>query len=160
MDIGSDRDPIYAFLFVFWRKPIVGCGRFDEGLEKADQALAVSSEVGDRWCLPRTHEFRGRLLLQQTSRNADAAEQDLLAAVGVARSQCAKGSELRAATSLAHLWRDQGKSTQACDLLAPIYSWFTEGFDTLDLKEAKALLDELPCHTATSATRIRRDLSP
>ena len=118
------------------------CGRYDEGLEKADQAIAVSSEIGDRWCLPRTHEIRGRLL-QQTSRNADAAEQDLLAAVGVARSQCAKGSELRAATSLARLWRDQGKSTQACDLLAPIYSWFTEGFDTPDLKEARALLDAL-----------------
>ena len=118
------------------------CGRYDEGSEKADQAIAVSSEIGDRWCLPRTHEIRGRLLLQ-TSRNADAAEQDLLAAVSVARSQCAKGSELRAATSLARLWRDQGKSTQACDLLAPIYSWFTEGFDTPDLKEARALLNAL-----------------
>ena len=117
-------------------------GRYDEGSEKADQAIAVSSEIGDRWCLPRTHEIRGRLLLQ-TSRNADAAEQDLLAAVSVARSQCAKGSELRAATSLARLWRDQGKSTQACDLLAPIYSWFTEGFDTPDLKEARALLNSL-----------------
>jgi hypothetical protein len=59
--------------------------------EKADQAIAVSSEIGDRWCLPRTHEIRGRLLLQ-TSRNADAAEQDLLAAVSVARSQCAAGA--------------------------------------------------------------------
>jgi hypothetical protein len=118
------------------------CGRYDEGSEKADQAIAVSSEIGDRWCLPRTHEIRGRLLLQ-TSRNADAAEQDLIAAVSVARSQCAKGSELRAATSLARLWRDQGKSTQACGLLAPIYSWFTEGFDTPDLKEARALLNAL-----------------
>ena len=62
------------------------CGRYDEGLEKADQAIAVSSEIGDRWCLPRTHEIRGRLL-QQTTRNADAAEQDLLAAVRASDGQ-------------------------------------------------------------------------
>jgi predicted ATPase len=60
-----------------------------------------------------------------------------------ARQQQARSAELRAATSLARLWRDQGKREEACDLLAPVYGWFTEGFDTLDLKEAKALLDEL-----------------
>ena len=118
------------------------CGRYDAGLQKADLAVAVSSEIGDRWCLPRTYEIRGRLL-QQISRDADAAEEDLRAAVEIARAQCAKGSELRAATSLARLWRDQGKRAKARDLLAPIYGWFTEGFDTLDLKEAKALLGEL-----------------
>jgi predicted ATPase len=63
--------------------------------------------------------------------------------IDVARSQSAKGLELRAATSLARLWRDQGKPQQARELLAPVYGWFTEGFDTLDLKEAKALLDTL-----------------
>ena len=61
----------------------------------------------------------------------------------VARAQQAKSWELRAAMSMARLWRDQGKRTEARDLLAPVYGWFTEGFDTLDLKEAKALLDEL-----------------
>ena len=86
--------------------------------------------------------IRGRLL-QLISGDSDAAEQDLRAAVEIARSQCAKGSELRATTSLARLWRDQGKRQEAHDLLAPTYSWFTEGFDTLELKEAKALLDEL-----------------
>jgi len=64
-------------------------------------------------------------------------------AIDVAQSQSAKGLELRAAASLARLWRDQGKPQQARELLAPVYGWFTEGFDTLDLKEAKALLDEL-----------------
>jgi len=64
-------------------------------------------------------------------------------ALAVARAQQAKSWELRAATSMARLWRDQGKPQQACELLAPVYGWFTEGFDTLDLKEAKALLDDL-----------------
>ena len=64
-------------------------------------------------------------------------------AIRVARQQAAKGWELRAAMSMARLWRDQGKREEARELLAPVYGWFTEGFDTLDLKEAKALLDEL-----------------
>jgi len=72
-----------------------------------------------------------------------AAEAWLLRAVGAAQGQGARWWELRAATSLARLWRDQGKRAEARDLLAPVYGWFTEGFDTLDLKEVKALLDEL-----------------
>ena len=65
------------------------------------------------------------------------------AAIDLARSQLAKSWELRAATSLARLWRDQGKQAEARDLLGPVYGWFTEGFDTADLKEARTLLDEL-----------------
>ena len=74
---------------------------------------------------------------------AGEAEGCLVQALGVARSQRAKSLELRAATSLARLWRDQGKRAQAHDLLAPVYGWFTEGFETADLKDAKALLDQL-----------------
>jgi predicted ATPase len=79
------------------------------------------------------------------SRHPDLAKSEAYfeRALAVAREQRAKSWELRAATSLARLWRDQGKRTQAHDLLAPVYDWFTEGFDTLDLKEAKALLNEL-----------------
>jgi predicted ATPase len=77
------------------------------------------------------------------SSGADQAEACLRRAIEVARAQDAKLWELRSATSLARLWADQGKRSQARDLLAPVYDWFTEGFDTPDLKDAKALLDEL-----------------
>ena len=73
----------------------------------------------------------------------DDAERSFGAALSIAREQGTKGFELRAATSLARLWRDQGKGAEAHALLAPVYGWFTEGFDTLDLKEAKALLEQL-----------------
>jgi predicted ATPase len=117
-------------------------GRYESGMEQANRALAASSEIGDRWCLPQIYMIQARLL-QQASGNAEAAEASLRKALEVARLQCAKGWELRAATSLARLWCDQGKRDEARNLLAPVYGWFTEGFDTRDLKEAKALLEEL-----------------
>jgi predicted ATPase len=88
------------------------------------------------------HHLRAELL-QAQGRNVDAAEASLRTAIDIARTQGARGWELRAAISLARLWRDQGKHRQAHDLLAPVYGWFTEGFDTPDLTDAKALLDEL-----------------
>jgi predicted ATPase len=81
--------------------------------------------------------------LQKAAGNGAAAEMSFHEAIQVAQRQGAKLWELRAGTSLARLWRDQGKRNEARDLLAPIYGWFTEGFDTPDLKEAKALLDQL-----------------
>ena len=87
------------------------------------------------------HRLRGTLLLSMHERAA--AEDSFRLALTVAQQQSAKFWELRAATSLARLWRDQGKRRQAHDLLAPIYGWFTEGFDTPVLKDAKALLDQL-----------------
>ena len=75
--------------------------------------------------------------------NSNNVEADLKTAIKIAQAQTAKGLELPAAVSLARLWRDQGKTRQARELLAPVYGWFTEGFDTRDLKEAKALLDVL-----------------
>ena len=93
---------------------------------------------------------RGRSLSHCRRNRADVAQPDAAKAqayferaLAVARQQQAKSWELRAAMSIARLWRDQGKAQQARELLAPVYGWFTEGFDTLDLKEAKALLDEL-----------------
>jgi predicted ATPase len=116
--------------------------QYDKGMEQANSAIALSSEIGDRWCLPRTHMIRARLL-QQTCADGHLTEESLRTAIEVARLQRAKGWELRAASLLARLWRDQGKRDEARALLAPVYGWFTEGFDTLDLKEAKTLLDEL-----------------
>jgi tetratricopeptide (TPR) repeat protein len=116
-------------------------GQYEKGMEQANLAIATSSEIGDRWCLPRIHTIRARLL--QTFGKVDEAETSMQTALDIAAAQSAKGAQLHAANSLARLWRDQGKPQQARELLAPVYDWFTEGFDTLDLKEAKALLDEL-----------------
>jgi predicted ATPase len=113
-------------------------GRNEKGMEQSNRALAASSETGDRWCLPRIYMAHARLL-----QNAEAAEASLRKALEIAALQCAKGWELRAATSLARLWCDQGKRDEARNLLAPVYGWFTEGFDTRDLMEAKTLLDAL-----------------
>ena len=89
--------------------------------------------------LPRGRRARASIAAVGCDEGADLFE----SALAVARKQQAKSWELRAAMSMARLWRDQGKRDKARDLLAPVYGWFTEGFDTLDLKEAKALLDEL-----------------
>jgi predicted ATPase len=85
----------------------------------------------------------GEISLMFPQPDAAKAEGYFARALAVARQQQAKSWELRAALSMARLWRDQGKRDEARDLLAPVYGWFTEGFDTIDLKEAKALLDEL-----------------
>jgi predicted ATPase len=115
--------------------------QYDKAMEQANLAIATSSQIGDRWCLPRIYTIRARLL--QTFRKVDEADASLQTALDIAAAQSAKGAQLHAANSLARLWRDQGKPQQARELLAPVYGWFTEGFDTRDLKEAKALLEEL-----------------
>jgi predicted ATPase len=113
----------------------------EEGLNRLAEATKLIETTQERWAEAEMHRVRGTLLL---SMNKHAAVEDSFHhAILVARQQAARFWELRAATSLARLWRDQGKRTEARDLLAPIYGWFTEGFDTPVLKEAKALLDEL-----------------
>jgi predicted ATPase len=89
------------------------------------------------------NRMAGEIALKSPEPHAVKAEAYFERALAVARQQQAKSWELRAATSMARLWRDRGKRDEARDLLAPIYGWFTEGFDTLDLKQAKALLDVL-----------------
>ena len=89
------------------------------------------------------YHLRALFLLQLEGTNSDNVEADLKTAIQIAQAQSAKGLELLAAVSLARLWRDQGNVQQARELVAPIYGWFTEGFETRDLKEAKALLEEL-----------------
>ena len=95
-----------------------------------------------RWAA-EAHRIAGEIALKRRATGAAIAETRFAHALNIARQQQAKSWELRASISLARLWRDQGKVQQARELLAPVYGWFTEGFDTRDLKEAKALLGEL-----------------
>ena len=119
------------------------CGKIDEGLATIEQGLEMIRTGGEHFSLPEIHRIRGKLLLVRSVDITNAAEAAFGEALSAARTQQAKWLELRVATSIARLWRDQGKPQQARELLTPIYDWFTEGFDTLDLKEAKALLEEM-----------------
>jgi predicted ATPase len=110
-------------------------------LAQLDDALRIVETTGERWFEAEIYRQKGRLLLRQG--DAEPVEKLFRKALSIAREQEAKLWELRAAASLARLWRDQGRPAKAHDLLAPVYGWFTEGFDTPDLKDAKALLDEL-----------------
>jgi predicted ATPase len=107
------------------------------------EALAVLDTTELRYYAAELYRLKGALLLQQAVPDAAQAEACFQQALDVARQQQAKSWELRAATSLARLWQSQGKRQEAYDLLAPVYHWFTEGFDTADLQEAKTLLDQL-----------------
>ena len=100
-------------------------------------------DKGALWYEAELHRIKGELLLQQAVPDAPQAEACFQHALAVARRQQAKSLELRAAMSLSRLWQRQGKQAEACALLAPIYGWFTEGFDTPDLREAKVLLEAL-----------------
>jgi predicted ATPase len=115
-------------------------GEPETGLAMLTEALTLVDTTDERWCEAELYRFKGVLLLQQNSDNATEAESCFHHALDIARNQQAKSWELRAATSLARLWQSQGKRQEAYDLLAPVYGWFTEGFDTTDLQEAKALL--------------------
>jgi len=116
-------------------------GQAEEGLTLLDDALQIIERTGERWLESELYRHKGQLVLRQA--NTDAAEELYRKALSIARDQEAKLWELRAAASLARLWRGQGRRAEAQALLAPIYGWFTKGFATPDLKEAKALLDEL-----------------
>jgi len=119
------------------------CGNIDEGLGVIEEGLAMMRTGGEHFSLPEIHRIKGKLLLAGSANGRDSAEAAFAEALSIARAQQAKLLELRASMSLARLWRDQGKVQQARELLAPVYGWFTEGFDTLDLKEAKALVAQL-----------------
>jgi class 3 adenylate cyclase/predicted ATPase len=116
-------------------------GQFEEALTLLDEALQIVERTGERWFAAELNRHKGQLLRQQG--NVEAAEEFYGKALSIAREQEAKLWELRAAASLARLRRDQGRHAEARNLLAPVYGWFTEGFGTPDLKEAKALLAEL-----------------
>jgi predicted ATPase len=118
-------------------------GEVDEGFAELDQALARSTESGEKWADAELHRLRGDLICRLPRPDLDNAERSYRAALSIAREQGTKGFELRAATSLARLLADHGRHGEARELLAPVYGSFTEGFDFGDRKEAKALLTAL-----------------
>jgi predicted ATPase len=118
-------------------------GQLDDAWRCAGEAKSTIETTGERWCEAEVNRVTGEIALMSPKRDVSLAESDFERSLAIARQQQAKSWELRASMSLARLWRDQGKAQQARELLAPVYGWFSEGFDTLDLKEAKALLDAL-----------------
>jgi class 3 adenylate cyclase/predicted ATPase len=118
-------------------------GRFGEGESALTEALVATDEREERFYEAETHRLKGELLLAQDASNAADAQRCFERAIEIARKQSAKSLELRATTSLARLLASQGRRDEARAMLAEIYAWFTEGFDTRDLKDAKTLLDEL-----------------
>ena len=116
-------------------------GQVEEALTLLDDALQIAERTGERWFAAELNRQKGHLLLRRG--HSEAAEELYRKALSVAAEQEAKLWELRAAVSLTRLRRDQGRRTEARDLLAPVYGWFTEGFDTPDLREAKTLLEAL-----------------
>jgi predicted ATPase len=118
-------------------------GQIDDAWRCIGEAMTIMEASGEIWYEAELHRVAGEIALNSPDQDAAKAVAHFERAIAVARAQQAKSWELRAAMSMARLWRDQGKRDEARDLLAPVYDWFTEGFDTVDLKEAKALLDEL-----------------
>jgi predicted ATPase len=118
-------------------------GKFDDAWCCIGEAVTAIETRKETWCEAEVNRVAGEIALRSPVGDLLKAQAYFERALAVAQQQQAKSWELRAAMSMARLWRDQGKVQQARELLAPIYGWFTEGFDTLDLKEAKALLDAL-----------------
>src|SRR5262249_23540277 len=116
-------------------------GQFDDAWRYLDEALTAAT--GEAWWQAEVNRVAGEITMLSLTRETAKAQAFCARALAVAGQQQAKSGELGAAMSLARLWGDQGKQDEARELLAPVYGWFTEGFDTRDLKEAKALLEEL-----------------
>ena len=118
-------------------------GQFDDAWRRVGEAMTEIETTKERWQEAEVHRVAGEIALMSPGAGAAKAQAYFERALQIARQQQAKSWELRAAMSMARLWRDEGRTQQALELLAPIYGWFTEGFDTRDLKDAKALLEEL-----------------
>ena len=122
--------------------------QFDPARRCIGEAIALAETSGERWFDAEIYRIGGEIELGSSEPKGPNAQRYFEQALDVARAQQARSLELRAAVSLARLWRGQGRRTEARDLLAPVYEWFTEGFDTLDLKEAEALLEEVGSQVA------------
>jgi predicted ATPase len=118
-------------------------GRIEEGITVLAEALRAVHDTAEHFYEAELYRLKGEFLLQRSSDNQREAETCFQHAMTIAQNQAAKAWELRTATSFARLWQHQGKRQEARDLLVPVYHWFTEGFETADLQEAKALLDDL-----------------
>jgi predicted ATPase len=127
----------------FLARAYADLGRFDDAWRYIDEAMTAIETTKETMLEVEIRRIAGEIALLSPERDAAKAEAYFERALTIAREQQARSWELRAAMSMARLWRDQGNRQQAHDLLAPVYGWFTEGFDTLDLKEAKALLEQL-----------------
>ena len=134
---------IVPFYLSYQARAYAQLGNFDDAWRCISEAITAVEMTKERWYEAEVNRTAGEVALRSPAPNQAKAETYFQRAQSVSRAQQAKSFELRAAMSLARLWRDQGKVQQARELLAPVYGWFTEGFDTLDLKEAKALLEEL-----------------
>ncbi len=137
---------IGADIAMSWWKGLLGralhlAGKRDEALTNLNEALSFAEDHGENEFIPELLRLRGNIFMDNSDQKE--AQACFETAIAKAREMNAKFWELGAATSLARLWQSQGKTTEALALLAPVYDWFTEGFDTADLKEAKALLEEL-----------------
>ena len=136
------NEQLYKFFGAALAEARFDAGRVTDALALVDHALNTGEGPASGLYVPEIHRLRG-VFLKSLGSPAEEVERALRTALQIAEEQGAFLLKLRAAMSLARLWRDQGKVQQARELLAPVYGWFTEGFDTRDLKEAKALLEEL-----------------
>jgi class 3 adenylate cyclase/predicted ATPase len=133
----------YPYWMTLMASALFELADFDEAFACIETAHRMCEQTQELWCLAEVYRLYGEIYRRQPKPDPDRAQKWLRKAIELAQRQSAKGWELRAATSLARLWQSQGKTQEAHDLLAPVYGWFTEGFDTPDLIDAKALLDEL-----------------
>jgi predicted ATPase len=124
-------------------RTLAACGRLAEAEDALSKALDAVSKTNERWDEAEIHRTAGELAASRPHADPEMTESHFQQSLAIARRQDAKSLELRAATSLARLWRDRDRRDEARELLEPIFGWFTEGFDMPDLIEAKALLEEL-----------------
>jgi predicted ATPase len=141
--LATGQELARPYQLVLLAEAVGHAGQVKEGLRLLAEAMMVLEAGGQGDLLAEAYRLQGALLLRQAVTEAAQAEACFHQALAIAHRQQAKSWELRAATSLAQLWQQQGKRREARELLAPVYGWFTEGFDTADLQEAKALLAEL-----------------
>jgi len=142
--LATTGDQLFRPYYVAMLAEALGkAGRVDEGLSSLEEAIETARSFALTCWDSGFHRLKGELLLAKVQGSAAATQACFLRAIEIAKAQSAKSLELRAAASLARLWAGQGRRAEARDLLAPVYGWFTEGFDTADLKDARALLDEL-----------------